>query len=276
MEIVFCHKTTLPRGIIKASMPSLKELIDQKKLKENPDLALKKEAEETNDHLEEIKERLSEPFDVNLPKELTEKAEEMATVADFVAALLGAIKGDKGDTGEQGEKGEKGDTGEKGDQGEPGLDGTNGIDGIDGKDGNDGRDGIDGKDGKDAESIDIESVVEKVVSKISKPQEKLLTMQMVDGLSQELEIIRKNIRSQNSSKGGSGMGNWNHQQFSTSSVTTTVTLSNNVAANSTALLVRYNGQLLAHGVQYTISGKTVSFTFTLDDSSTVDVTYVRS
>ena len=76
--------------------------------------------------------------------------------------------------------------------------------------------------------------------------------------------------------GGGGMGNWTHQQFSTSASTTSVTLSNNVAANGTALLVRYQGQLLFHGSQYTISGKVITFTFTLDNSTTVDATYVRT
>ena len=72
------------------------------------------------------------------------------------------------------------------------------------------------------------------------------------------------------------MGNWVHEQFTTSSATTTVTIASNVAANSNAILVRYNGQLLDHGVQYTISGKVISFTFTLDDDSSVGVTYVRT
>ena len=76
--------------------------------------------------------------------------------------------------------------------------------------------------------------------------------------------------------GGGGMGLWVHEQFVTSSATTTVTLNKSVAAGSNAILVRYNGQLLDHGVQYTISGKVITFTFTLDDSSSVGVTYVRT
>jgi hypothetical protein len=133
-----------------------------------------------------------------------------------------------------------------------------------------------GKDGKDAQEVNLNALTQKVLSLIPKPKKEKITIETVENLSQELDTIRKNIRANNTAKGGGGMGAWVHQAFSTSSATTTVTLSNNVAANSTALLVRYNGQLLAHGVQYTISGKTISFTFTLDDNSTVDCTFVRT
>jgi hypothetical protein len=77
-------------------------------------------------------------------------------------------------------------------------------------------------------------------------------------------------------RSGGGMGNWEHQVFNTSSATTSITLSRNVAAGGSAILVRYQGQLLAHGVQYTISGKVITFTFTLQDSTFVEVTYVRT
>jgi hypothetical protein len=89
-------------------MDPLKAAIENKKLKENPDLVLKKETEETNEHLQDIKERMEEPFKVEIPAELTEKAAELATVADFVVAFMAALRGEKGD------KGEKGDTGERG------------------------------------------------------------------------------------------------------------------------------------------------------------------
>ncbi len=103
----------------------------------------------------------------------------------------------------------------------------------------------------------------------------------IDELDKEVKLLKKNVRAVGSSKGegyvkGGGMGNWIHETFATDSTTTSVTLKNRVAANSTAILVRYNGQLLFHGVQYTISNHIISFTFTLDNSSTVDVTYVRT
>ena len=114
---------------------------------------------------------------------------------------------------------------------------------------------------------------DQVVSKVIK-SEKTLPLSKIDGLEKELAVI-KQIKGRKGG-GGGGMGNWVHQQFSTSSSTTSITLSSNVAANGTALLLRYQGQVLFHGSQYTVSGKVITFTFTLDNSTTVDATYVRS
>ncbi len=99
---------------------------------------------------------------------------------------------------------------------------------------------------------------------------------VIRGLTDWMNKVTKSSRmSSVPTKAGGGMGNWVHQQFSVSSATTTVTLNYGVAANSNAILVRYQGQLLAHGIQYTISGKTITLLFTPEDDTYVDVTYVR-
>ena len=74
------------------------------------------------------------------------------------------------------------------------------------------------------------------------------------------------------------MGNVIHQATATSSATTTVTTTFRIGGGGYALWVYYNGQLLSRGVQYTVGSdqKTITFTFTLDDSSTVDVIYHRT
>lgn len=118
-----------------------------------------------------------------------------------------------------------------------------------------------------------ESVIltpDEVVEKINKADAKIKPEQ-VEGLK---EAIRRVGAKQDG--GGGGMGNWQHEVFSISSATTTVTLARNVAAGGSAILVRYQGQLLAHGVQYTISGKVITLAFTPDDSTFLEVTYVRS
>lgn len=117
-----------------------------------------------------------------------------------------------------------------------------------------------------------ESVIltpDEVVEKINKADVKIRPEQ-VDGLK---EAMRRVGTKQD---GGGGMGNWQHEVFSISSATATVTLARNVAAGGSAILVRYQGQLLAHGVQYTISGKVITLAFTPDDSTFLEVTYVRS
>ena len=123
-------------------------------------------------------------------------------------------------------------------------------------------------DGKQGSPDTPDQVVNKVIK-----SEKTLPLSKIDGLEKELAIIKQTKRQKG---GGGGMGNWVHQQFSTSSSTTSITLSSNVAANGTALLLRYQGQVLFHGSQYTVSGRVITFTFTLDNSTTVDATYVRA
>lgn len=75
--------------------------------------------------------------------------------------------------------------------------------------------------------------------------------------------------------GGSASSNApRHMVFAVSSATTTVTLSSGVAAQGTAVFVRYQGQLLNHGVDYSVSGNKITFIdYTFVDDTEVSVTW---
>lgn len=114
-----------------------------------------------------------------------------------------------------------------------------------------------------------EQIDERITKQITKTTE-----QLYKEFTKQIKDLKQLLR--HGGGGGGGMGNWKHEVFNTSSVTTSVTLADDVAAGGSAILVRYQGQLLAHGVQYTISGRVVTLTFTLNDSTFVEVTYVRT
>ena len=178
-------------------------------------------------------------------------------------------------------------------KGDPGRDGYTPVKGIDYFDGKNGEDGGDGED------VDVNEVVRKVFSLIPTPKngkdgedgspdtpqqiaDKLnkliekIDISVIKGLELRLTNLGNSIR-QSVTKGGQsgGMGNWIHESFSVGSTTTYVTLANNISANGYALMVFYNGQFLPRGIGYTQSGKKITLLFTPDDSTSVDVAYVR-
>ena len=136
----------------------------------------------------------------------------------------------------EGPQGRQGAKGDTGPAGKNGKDGKDGKDGNDGKDGKDGKAGLNGKDGKDGKDGSGGGVGH-------------LALQFA---------MAKLIK---------------HQKFSTSSATTTLTLTNTVAGN-VCIWFRYNGQMLHLGDQYTLSGTTITFTFTPDDDSVSEATYL--
>lgn len=143
--------------------------------------------------------------------------------------------------------------------------------------------GVDYTDGKDA---DLEVVTTMVLEKLPKSEAlngdviidkvntstKKIKPERIEGLVEEMRTFKKG-----GGKGGGGSGNWQHEATATSSATTTVTTTYKIAGNGYALMVYYNGQLLTRGVQYTVGTdlKTLTFTFTLSDSTTIDVVYQR-
>lgn len=157
--------------------------------------------------------------------------------------------------------------------GAPGMDGKDGKDGVGqpGKPGKDGAPGMDGLPGKDGSPDTPDQIIEKInVSKL------FIEPARIAGLTTELIALRNLFRESQRGGGGGGMGNWVHQAFNLTSGTTLVTLSNRVAANGTAAIVRYQGQVLAMNTEYSISGKTITLLFTPSDSTVLDVTYVRA
>lgn len=171
----------------------------------------------------------------------------------------------------KGDRGEKGDSikGEQGKEGKDGRDGKNGERGAEGKGGKDGKEGKDGKDGSPDKPLEVAEKLNTLEEKIEQ--------KVIKGLEKRFkDLIALMREKKGGGSTGGGMGKWVHQQTAVSSVTTTVTLSYNVAANSNAILVRYQGQLLAHNVQYTISGKIITLLFTPENSTYIDATYVRT
>jgi len=176
-------------------------------------------------------------------------------------------KGDKGDRGDRGDRGIQGRSivgpkGLKGDsiKGDRGPRGYQGIPGI----------GIEGRPGKDGSPDKPQEIANKINT-----LSQAINIDTIKGLDNIIKNLSSSIRAKNM-VGGGGMGNWMHEVFDTSSVTTSVTLTNNIAASGSAIMVRYQGQMLAHNVQYTVSGSTITFTFTLEDNTNIEITYVRA
>ena len=124
----------------------------------------------------------------------------------------------------------------------------------------------------------IEESVDTLVTKLeSLEDDARLDKSAIKGLDEEFASIRALPR------GGGGTSQigvqaaiaklFKNQSFSTSSATTTSTLSNKVL-NNIWMFLRYNGQMLQYGTHYTVSGTTITYLFTLDDSSTVEASYV--
>ncbi len=188
--------------------------------------------------------------------------------------VIKQIKGENGDKGEKGNKGEQGRKGDNGDKGEQGIQGKKGISGLDGLHGEKGENGNDGKSGKDA--IDgSPDTAKDIATKLNTLKEKV-DFSVIKGLDKTISGLRKLIQSKKSSSGG-GMGNVIHDQFDGDGATVEFTLSNSVAGAGTAVYAcRYEGQIQHLGDQYTISGKTLIFTFTPEDGTKIEITYSRS
>ena len=245
-------------------------------LKANPQTAARvlfmrnlgrKYRKETDSIEEDLKNRL-----VEIEKEVLERA----------ALMMEEIKK------EVNEKTKKGDPGAPGAKGDPG------------KAGPPGPPGKPGKEGAPGEDADEEVIIRRILNEIRLPEvptletivalalkrieEKKLTVADIEGLREVLAKIQQNIntvkqrKSSGGGSGGGGMGNPTHQQFSGNGVTTSFTLTHNVAANGTAVFgCRYQGQTLYLGDQYTISGKTLTMVgFIPEDGTKIEITYIRT
>lgn len=145
--------------------------------------------------------------------------------------------------------------------------------------------------GKDA---DEEAIISKIENDLPKLGERIRDgLELIQEEEEKLKILavghleerlRRLEAQATQSRGGGGMSQialiqamgklFVHQKFSTSSATTTLTLSNKVAG-SVCIWLRYQGQMLHYGDQYTVAGSLITFTFTLDNSTEVDVSYLK-
>lgn|SRR3990167_1918951 len=181
-------------------------------------------------------------------------------------------KGDKGDfiIGSQGPPGKdsiiSGPKGEKGDQGEsPDPQKIAKLAALFISKPNDGKDG---KDGSPDEP-------EEIAKKLNTLEEKVDPTILKGWKSLKQKIANLTIKK--SGTGGGGIGNVQHETKNTSSSTTSVTTNFPIAGGGFAIWAYYNGQLIMRGAQYSVgtNRKTLSFNFTLDDSSFVDLIYFR-
>lgn len=200
------------------------------------------------------------------------------TLTEDIAKQIKGEKGDKGDKGDQGEKGDsvtgpQGPKGEKGDVGKTGPAGLDGRDGLPGAEGKQGDPGQDGKDGSPETPLQIAKKLNTLEAKVDIRVIKGL-LARIEGLERSLQDVR---RVKKGGGGGGGMGNAVHEQFDGDGSTTAFTLANNVAAGGNAVMAcRYEGQVQYLGDQFTISGKTLTFTFTPENGTKIEITYIRS
>lgn len=73
------------------------------------------------------------------------------------------------------------------------------------------------------------------------------------------------------------MGNVQHERFNTTSATTTVTTKYSIAGGGFAIWAYYQGQEIFRGTAYTVGNdhKTLTLLFTPEDSTVIDITYMR-
>ena len=141
------------------------------------------------------------------------------------------------------------------------------------------------ENGKDAKPEDVVPLVleklppmkelkpDEVVEKINTAEKKVL-LSSIEGLVEMFANIKRTLVRKES--GGGGMGLPVPQTFTGDGSTTSFTLSNNVAAGGRAIWVYYNGQWLVPTTHFTISGKTISLTFTPENNTSIDVLYFRT
>lgn len=190
-----------------------------------------------------------------LPEALASAKDSITTYLRDVTPTLRGPKGDsiKGDPGAPGKASViPGPPGEPGKPGEPGAPGTPGKNGS-------------------------PDTPDQVIAKINTAKLKI-KRSSIEGLEEAFAGIRSAISQKGSRSSGGGMGNVQHQHTAVSSATTTVATTSRIAGGGYALWVYYQGQLLARGTHYTVGGdqKTLTLLITPDDSTFIDIIYMRT
>lgn len=141
-------------------------------------------------------------------------------------------------------KGEKGDKGDKGKQGENGSPDT----------------------------------PDQIANKLNTTKE-TIDASVIKGLLKTIEELKRAIRNkEKGGGGGGGMGNIQHETKDVSSGTTTVTTTYAISQNGYGIMgAYYQGQLIMRGEHYTVGGdrKTLTLAFVPQDSTKIDIVYVR-
>ena len=148
-----------------------------------------------------------------------------------------------------------------------------------GKDGKTPQKNLDYFDGKNPDATEVAGLVlaqipkelngDAVVDKVNSAK-KNIKPEKVEGLVETLQNISKTKRG-----GGGGMGNFVYKAFTGDGSTTAFTLDHNVASNGKGILVLYNGQVQEAATHYTVSGKTLTMTFTPEDGTIIWAWHIR-
>lgn len=252
---------------------SIQEIIRKQRMKSDPSFA-------NIQFLERLDELTKEKVEKLIREEFVEIVEDLK--ADFQKRIEEIIK-------EIPEIKSKLTKGERGIAGYTPIKGKDYFDGMHGKTPKAGIDFPIPRDGRDADSEYVTSLVlsripkpeklkldtpDEIVEKVNIAKEKVLQSSIKD-LAETFDSLKRAIRQSGGGGGGGGMSLPLHESFSMNGVATSVTLTSNVAAGGNAIIVRYQGQTLDMTTHYTISGKTLSLTFTPENGTTISVTYWR-
>ena len=130
------------------------------------------------------------------------------------------------------------------------------FDGISPRKGIDYFDGIEGKPGRDGVLPSAEAIAKKLNMK-----DEIIEQETIKGLANLIRNMQRAINSKGGG-GGGGVSEPFHQQFTGDGSTTSFTLTYQVAGNSKAIFGFLNGQQISLTTHFTVSGNTVSTTFT--------------
>lgn len=132
----------------------------------------------------------------------------------------------------------------------------------------------DGKPGKDGSP----DKPEEIANKLNTTSESI-NQGVIKGLPASFKRLEKAIREKHGGgggKGGGGMGNIQHESKAVSSASTSVTTSYNIAGKGFAIWAYYQGQMIVRGTHYSVNGKTLTLLFTPQDSTAIDLIYMRT
>lgn len=208
-----------------------------------------------SDFLLSIKDELLAEAKGRITKMLPELRGQAEKVAREYTAKIIPLKGDKGDQGES-------------------IPGPRGLQGEQGPHGERGPQGLKGEKGDSGSPDTPKQVAEKLNT-----LEDAVNMSVIKGLKEAFVGVNRAIIANGSRRsGGGGMGNIQHEHSSISSATTTVSTTYKIAGAGFALWVFYNGQMIARGTDYTVSSdqKTLTLSFTPQDTTVLDIIYIRT
>lgn len=118
---------------------------------------------------------------------------------------------------------------------------------------------------------------EQIAKKLNSLEE-VIEQKVIKGLKEKFEEFKNAIKNiQRAKGGGGGMGNVQHESFSVSSVTTTISVSQKISGMGYAIWAYYNGQNIVRGTHFSVGNdlKTLTLTFVKNDNTIIDIIYIR-